>query len=136
MKTTVWLAAFAVILSTGVMASPQVAVLDGTSWKVDVEPDGMAKEKGEKQFKETLTFADGNVSLSAPKVGFEASPYSVLKSGENPKDFTFKAERASVGEGSSVWTGTVHENNLKGKLIWTKNDGTVLTYTFSGNKLD
>jgi len=136
MKTTVWLAAFAVILSTGVMASPQVAVLDGTSWKIDVEPDGMAKDKGEKQFKETLTFADGNVSLSAPKVGFEASPYSVSKSGENQKDFTFKAERASAGEGNSVWTGTVHENNVKGKLIWTKNDGTVLTYSFSGNKLD
>jgi hypothetical protein len=94
----------------------------------------MAQDKGEKQFKETLTFADGNVSLSAPKVGFEASPYSVSKAGE--KDLTFKAVRTSAGEGSSVWTGTVHDNNLEGKLIWTRNDGAVLTYTFKGNKLD
>ena len=134
MRKTVWLAACAIILSTIAVASHEVAVLDGTSWKVDVEPDAMAQEKGEKQFKETLTFAEGNVSLSAPKVGFEASPYSVSKTGE--KDWTFKAERASAGEGSSVWTGTVHANNLEGKLIWTKNDGGVLTYTFKGNKLD
>ena len=134
MRKPVGLAVLAIIVSTLALASPKVAVLDGTSWKVDVEPDSMSKDKGEKQFKETLTFADGNVSLSAPKVGFEASPYSVTKNGE--KDFTFKAERASTGEGNSVWTGTVHGDDVDGKMIWTKNDGAVLTYTFKGNKLD
>lgn len=137
MRKTLSLAVLAILLCTAAVAvadSAHVAVLDGTSWKVDVEPDEMTKNKGEKQFKETMTFADGNISLSAPKVGFEASPYSVVKSGE--KDMTFKAERTTSGEGSSVWTGTVHGNNLDGKLIWTKNDGSVLTYTFKGNKLD
>ena len=134
MRTIVCLAACAIILSTRAMAGHEIAVLDGTSWKVEVEPDAMAKDKGEKQFKETLTFAAGSLSLSAPKVGFEASPYTMTKAGE--KDWTFKAERASTGEGSSVWTGTVHENNVEGKLIWTKNDGAVMTYTFKGNKLD
>lgn len=134
MKKTVWLALCAMILSTMAIANPKVAVLDGTTWKVDVEPDSMAKDKGEKEFKETLMFADGNITLSAPKVGSEASPYSVMKSGE--KDFTFKAERYSSGEGSSVWTGTVHGKDLEGKMILTKNDGAVMTYTFKGNKLD
>jgi len=134
MKKLAWLAASAILLSTVALASPSVAVLDGTSWKLDVEPDSMTKDKGEKQFKETLTFADGNVTLSAPKVGSEASPYSVKKPGE--KDMTFTAERVSYGEGSSVWTGTVHGKDLDGKMIWTKNDGSVLTYTFKGNKLD
>ena len=134
MRKTAWLAVFAIIICSMATASPQVAVLDGTSWKVDVEPDDMAKKMGEKQFKETLTFAEGNVSLSAPKVGFWASPYSVSKTGE--KDYTFKAERTSAGEGSSVWTGTVHGDDLEGKLIWTKNDGAVFTYTFKGHKLD
>jgi hypothetical protein len=134
MRKLAWLAASAIVLSTVAMASPKVAVLDGTSWKLDVEPDSMAKDKGEKQFKETLTFADGNVTLSAPKVGSEASPYSVTKAGE--KDMTFTAERVSYGEGSSVWTGTVHGKDVDGKMIWTKNDGSVLTYTFKGNKLD
>jgi hypothetical protein len=134
MRKTAWLAALGIVLATVAVAGPQVAVLDGTSWKVEVEPDAMAKDKGEKEFKETLTFADGNVSLSAPKVGSEASPYSVTTTGE--KEWTFKAERMSSGEGSSVWTGTVRGKSLDGKLIWTKNDGTVFTYTFKGNKLD
>jgi len=134
MRKTVWLAAFTVILSTLAMAGSDVAVLDGTSWKVNVEPDDMSQKKGEKQFDETLTFADGNVSLSAPKVGFEASPYTLTKTGE--KDYTFKAVRSSSGEGSSVWTGIVNDKSLEGKLIWTKNDGAVLTYTFNGSKLD
>jgi len=134
MKKILLLAVFAITLWTLAIAGHQVAVLDGTSWKLDVEPDTMAKDKGEKQFKETLTFADGSVSLSAAKVGFEASPYSVTKAGE--KDYTFKAERSSEGEGSSIWTGTVHGNNLDGKMILTKTDGSVLTYTFKGTKLD
>ena len=134
MRKTAWLAVAATILSTVAIAGHQVAVLDGTSWKIDVEPDSMTKDMGEKQFKETLTFADGNISLSAPKVGFEASPYSVVSAGE--KDWTFKAERATAGEGSSVWTGTVHEKDVEGKLIWTKNNGAVLTYSFKGSKLD
>ena len=134
MRKIVGLAVLAILVCTVAIASSQVAVLDGTSWKVEVEPDSMAKDNGEKEFKERLTFADGNVSLSAPKVGFEASPYSVTKAGE--KSWTFKAERASAGEGSSVWTGTTHGDELEGKLIWTKNDGAVLTYTFKGHKLD
>ena len=91
MRTIVCLAVFAMILSTMAIAGHEVAVLDGTSWKVEVEPDAMAKDKGEKQFKETLTFADGSLTLSAPKVGSEASPYTMSKAGE--KDWTFKAER-------------------------------------------
>jgi len=134
MKKILALAVFAIVLATVAVAGHQIAVLDGTSWKVDVKPDDMSKDKGEKDFKETMTFADGNVSLSAPKVGFGASPYTVTQAGE--KDWTFKAERSTGGEGSSVWTGTVHEKDVEGKLIWTKNDGSVLTYTFKGNKLD
>ena len=76
MRKIAWLAVSAIVLSTVALASPKVAVLDGTSWKVDVKPDSMAADKGEKDFKETLTFADGNVTMSAPKVGSEASPYS------------------------------------------------------------
>ena len=137
MRKIVGLAALAILLSTvGMMAiaSPDVAVLDGTSWKVNVEPDSMTKDKGEKQFKETLTFAGGNMSLTAAKVSGESSPYSVTKAGE--KDWTFKSERTTTGEGNSVMTGTVHEKEMEGKLIWTKNDGAVMTYTFKGNKLD
>ena len=134
MRKTAWLAVCAMILSTVAFANPKVAVLDGTSWKIEVEPDSMAKDKGEKQFRETLTFADGNITLSNPKVGSEVSPYSVTKAGE--KDLTFKAERTSWGEGIAVWTGTVHEKEVQGKMILTKSNGAVFTYDFHGSKLD
>jgi hypothetical protein len=134
MRKTLGLVVLAIMCSSVALASHEVAVLDGTSWKVEVKPDSMAKDKGEQEFKETLTFADGNVSLSAAKVGGAPSPYTVSKTGE--KDMTFKADRSSAGEGSSTWTGTVHGNDVEGKLIWTKNDGAVLTYTFRGSKLD
>ena len=134
MRRFIWLAVFAIILSTVAFAGPEVPVLDGTSWKVDVKPDTMTHDKGEKDFKATLTFADGKLTVSDPKVGSDPSPYSVERSGE--KDFTFRSDRASAGEGSSVWTGLVRGKSIEGKLIWTKNDGAVFTYTVSGNKLD
>jgi hypothetical protein len=134
MRRTAGLAVLAIALSTVAIAGHQVAVLDGTSWKVEVKPDATTKDKGEKDFKETLTFADGKLSLSAAKVGTEASLYSVTKEGE--KDLSFKSERDSSGEGNSVWTGTVHGKNVEGKLIWTKNDGAVYTYSFKGDQLD
>ena len=133
MRKTSGLAVLAIILCSMAFATPQLAVLDGTSWKVEVKPDSMAKDKAEQEFKETLTFADGGVTLSAAKVGGDPAPYTVSKAGE--KDLTFTAERKSAGEGSSTWTGTVHGDDVEGTLVWIKNDGAVLTYTFKGSKL-
>ena len=48
----------AMMFSAVAVADHQVAVLEGTSWKVDVEPDGMAGDKGEKEFKDSLIFAE------------------------------------------------------------------------------
>jgi hypothetical protein len=117
------------------IGSEKVAALDGTSWKIDVVPDAMAKTKGEKEYKEVLTFADGMVTMNeGQKVGFASSSYEVTKSGE--KDWTFKTEQKSESTGRSIWTGTIHEKGFEGKLILTKHGGAVLTYTFKGNKLD
>jgi hypothetical protein len=135
MKRSIAGLAVVVLASSLALASHKVAVLDGTSWKVDVEPDSMAKEKGEKSFKENLTFAEGRVSMSeCKKVGFDASDYSLSKDGE--KNWTFKAEQESDSQGTTIWTGNVHGNLMHGKMIWTKKDGTVLTYDFHGEKLD
>ncbi|HEX4826015.1 MAG TPA: hypothetical protein VFV19_17085 [Candidatus Polarisedimenticolaceae bacterium] len=123
----------AIMLCSMAVASPKLAVLDGTSWKVEVKPDSMAKDKAEQEFKETLTFADGNVTLGAAKVGGDPAPYTVSKTGV--KDLTFTAERKSAGEGSSTWTGTVHGDDVDGTLVWIRHDGVVLTYTFKGSKV-
>ena len=135
MKHLAWLVALALAFGMTAFASEKVAALDGTSWKIDVAPDGMAKEKGEKDYKEVLTFADGMVTMNeGQKVGFPSSPYEVSKSGE--QDWTLKTEQVSETSGRSIWTGTVHEKSITGKLIMTRKGGAVLTYTFKGNKLD
>lgn len=135
MKHVAWLAALVFAVGMAAFASEKVAALDGTSWKINVEPDSMAQEKGEKQYNEVATFADGMVSMKeGQKVGFPSSPYEVTKSGD--KDWTFKTEQESATAGRSIWTGTIHENSITGKLIVTQRGGTVVTYTFKGNKLD
>jgi hypothetical protein len=135
MKHVAWLAAPALAFCMVAYASEKVAALDGTSWKVELGPDHMAKEKGEKEYKEVLTFADGMVSMNeAQKVGFASSPYDLAKSGE--KDWSFKTAQNSDSMGQSVWTGTIHEKGMEGKMILTKKDGAVLTYTFKGGQLN
>ena len=135
MKHIAWLAAVVFAFGMLAFASEKVAALDGTSWKIDVGADAMAKQKGEKDYKEVLTFADGMVSMKeGQKVGFGSSHYEVAKSGD--KDWTFKSSQDSQSVGQSVWTGTIHETSIEGKLIMTKNGGSVLTYTFKGSKLD
>jgi len=135
MKHVAWLTALVFAFGMLAFASEKVAALDGTSWKIEVGPDAMAKQKGEKEYKEVLTFADGMVSMKeGQKVGFGSSHYEIAKSGD--KDWTFKSEQDSQSIGQAVWTGTIHENNMEGKMIMTKKDGAILTYTFKGNKLD
>lgn len=134
MRKFAWLAALAIGVSTLAIAGNQVAVLDGTSWKLEVDPDSMAKGKGAEQFKPTMTFADGKVTLTDSKGTFDAFPYTVEKS--DKKELTFKTEQISTTEGTSIWTGTIHDNNIEGKRIWTKLNEEVWTYTFKGSKKD
>ena len=113
-------------------AAQKISDLDGTSWTIDVSPDGMAKEKGEKEFHDTITFADGLlVTSEGPKLGFGSASYAPARSGD--KDWSFRAEQESENRGRYVWSGTVHEGDMRGKLVWTRPDGTVLTYTFHGD---
>ena len=135
MRQFAWLMVIGLAFCMVAFASEKVAALDGTSWKIEIGPDSTTKAKGEKGYKEVMTFADGMVTMNeGQKVGFASSPYEVAKSGE--KDWTFKTEQESATSGRSTWTGTIHENNITGKLILTQKGGTVVTYTFKGTKLD
>jgi hypothetical protein len=45
-------------------------------------------------------------------------------------------ELTSRDEVKWTWTGTVQGASMNGKLIQTRPDGSVLTYTFKGSQLD
>jgi hypothetical protein len=132
-KTVAWGAGLLLLTAGMAWADAKNASLDGSSWKVEVSPDGMAKEKGEKEFHETFTFADEKLmTTEGQRMGFESAPYSLSRSGD--KDWGFSVNQASPTQGSYTWSGTVHGNEMRGKLVWTKADGSVLTYTFKGDK--
>jgi hypothetical protein len=134
MRKLVWLPAFVMVLSGLVLAEHEVAPLDGTSWKLEVNPDSMARDKGADQFKPTMTFADGKVTLTDSRGTFEPSSYSVEQT--DKKELTFRTEQSSPTEGTSVWTGVIHEKSIEGKRVWTKLNQEIWTYSFHGRKKD
>ena len=132
-KNFAWAAGLLLLTAGIAWADAKPSGLEGTSWKVDVNPDGMAKDKGEKDFHETFTFADERlVTSEGQRLGFGSAPYKLSRSGD--KDWGFSAEQESDTQGKYVWSGTVHEGNMRGTLVWTKSDGSVLTYSFKGDK--
>ncbi len=106
--------------------------LDGTTWSVKLTPDEAAKQKNEKGFNDTLIFQGGKVTMTeCIKRGFPSSAYAP---GDAAQPSSFKAEQASQTEGKTRWVGAVANNAIKGTMIWTKNDGTVVNYTFEGTQ--
>lgn len=121
-------AAQAVPVKLEATASP----LEGSRWQVKVSPDEAATEKGEHPFDDTIVFQGGKVSMSeCVKVGFEATPYSVTKSGTG---WSFRTEQFAAKLGTTVWTAEIEGSTIRGKLVSTKNDGNILVYSFDGKK--
>jgi hypothetical protein len=122
--------AFSLLLPNTVLAVPRDAFV-GT-WEVVVTPDeGTA---GEKEFKDTFTFKGMQFTSAAFKQrGFDSTTYEEdTRSGIAA---TFKAEgKSKTNQGTAVWTGQSQAQTLNGELTWTKPDGTVLHYTFKGER--
>ena len=109
--------------------SSEAAALEPSKWIVKVVPDPKAAANGEKEFPDTLVFQNKKVLMTeCAKYGFEASAYTLEKKGAK---WSFRSEQTSKS-GTSVWTGEIKGQAIKGKMVWTKEDGTVLNYTFEG----
>ena len=135
-RTLVLVGLLALAVAPAVMAAAQTqamgGALDGTKWTVKVTPDDAAMKKGEKVFDDVLVMDGGYVTMSeCVKWGFKASKYATAKSGEG---WSFQTEQTSDKEGKSTWTADVMGDAVKGKMVWTKSDGTVLNYMFEGKK--
>jgi hypothetical protein len=104
------------------------------AWKIEVTPDEDSRSAGSKEFKDTLTFKGNQVtSTTLAAKGFAAMLYEEDTRGGIVA--TFKAEgKSKKGEGAVVWTGTSSGGQIKGELTWTKDDGKVLKYEFTGER--
>ena len=116
----------------GVAIACYATLLDGTHCKVKVVPDKLAAEKGEKEFDDTLSFADGKFSSSVFLAkGFKPATYE-YESEDSEADFG--VDQTNVTYGVLHWQGSISGKELLGELIWKKEDGTNLHYTFEGTR--
>ena len=114
------------------MAASAATALEGTKWQVTVTPDAAAKKAGEKASKDTLIFKNGHMTSTAcVKYGFSATPYTATASGQGA---SFQTTQSSKKEGTMVWSGQAVGNTISGTTMWTKKNGEMLHYQFSGKK--
>jgi len=98
------------------------------TWKVKVTPDADAAAKGEKQTEDTLMIEQGILrSTTWDAYGFPPSPYTL-------QGTTFTADPLSRQAGKIHWSGIVTGDAVAGRMVWTRKDGSVLNYTFSGSR--
>jgi len=123
----------AVLLVFAFVATPALARKKPSeygSWNVSVTPDADAAAKGEKASKDTLVLQQGVFRSEAWYLyGFTSAGYKV-----HGKDFAVDTE--SKQNGTIRWSGLINGDSIAGRMVWTRKDGTVLNYTFSGARAE
>jgi hypothetical protein len=128
--------AFAVLLLLALVPREARAAdaLVGT-WKIKITPDDDARRAGEKKEIEDRITLKGSTFVSErwrKEHKFEPVQYE-----EDTRRYgiaQFSAKPQSKTGGTMEWTGMVAASEMKGEITWTKPDGTVLRYTFQGEK--
>jgi hypothetical protein len=126
--------AFLGLLLAGVLGLNLADPLEN-QWNIKVMPDPQASSGGARAFDDVLTFKNGIfTSQTLLKKGFKP-----VQADEDTRRFgpaTFTAVQNSDTDGTAKWTGTVAAASISGDLIWTKKDGTILNYSYSGQRSD
>jgi hypothetical protein len=106
---------------------------EGTTWHITVTPDDDARGSGERGFDDTLTFKAGKFTSDTFKAkGFDAIDFdSDTRRGPLA---AFTANTKSDSNGTAKWTGTTTGSDISGNLVWTKADGSVVNFSFTGEK--
>jgi hypothetical protein len=123
-----------VVLLAGTSAMHLADPLEN-QWNIKVMPDPQASGGGARAFDDVLTFKNGIFTSQALlKKGFKP-----VQADEDTRRFgpaTFTAVQNSDTDGTAKWTGTAAAASISGDLIWTKKDGTMLNYSYSGQRSD
>ncbi len=123
----------AVLLALLITATPLVAkkktLNEEGAWNLRITPDTQAAAQGEKVINDTLILQQGFLrsKASTDEHAFGTGPYTLRGS-------EFTAQIKSNYEGKIDWSGLWTGDTIAGRMVWTRRDGTVLTYTFSGTR--
>jgi hypothetical protein len=107
-------------------------VFDG-KWKVTITPADDNPGPREKEFQDVIGF--GGMKFMSKT--FEAKGFKPVTYEEDTRRgpiARFTAKPESEKQGTMEWTGTATGVDMQGEMTWTKPDGTVLRYTFKGEK--
>jgi hypothetical protein len=100
------------------------------AWTVSVTADDPTQGNN---FDDVLTFkGDQFVSDAMSKRGFATTQYNEWTTPMGAASFDAKPH--SDAQGDAAWHGDVAGDQLTGTLIWTKKDGTVVHFSYSGSK--
>ncbi|PYQ12051.1 MAG: hypothetical protein DMH00_06855 [Acidobacteria bacterium] len=125
------LAAFspgALAAGKGKIPSKTVAAPEEGIWQVKITPDPDAAAKGEKESEDQLLLRKGRFhSPGCDAFGFGPAPYRTAGG-------TWMSDTESKTDGRIHWHGEVSGDSISGEMVWTKTDGTVLKYGFTGSR--
>jgi hypothetical protein len=132
--------AFLTILATACLAAAPVPGKLKTGdpfygkWKITVTPNGTdANLPGVKEFDETLEFTPEKMSAKVMgEHGFKPADYNEDLRVYGPAKFT--CTQNSDKEGKAEWGGFTTGTEMQGTLVWTKKDGTIVHYDFTGDQ--
>lgn len=122
------------LLVVCLIASPARAAdaLEGR-WNIKVTPDEEARQARQREFDDVLTFkALQFTSDHLKKIGFASAQYDEDSRRNGPATFTVTL--TSDKQGAVKWSGMSTGQDIKGTLVWTQKDGTILNFTFQGTR--
>ena len=100
-------------------------------WKCTITPS--EENPQEKEFEDLLTFGGSKfVSKKFLALGFK--PVVFESDTRRGPLGTFIAKPESEKNGTMEWRGTTTGVDISGEMTWTKADGTVLRYTYKGER--
>ena len=98
-------------------------------WQVLATPIESSLEQGATESLQTLHFDGSMVEIRGP-LGGDFPPAEFETAGP---DFRMILRQQKLG--TLLWTGQMEDGWIEGWVRWTRKDGTILTYRFSGQRV-
>ena len=98
------------------------------AWRLQFSPDNAALDDGAQEFKDAILFHNNQISAEAfAMYGFTTTAYTVAADTR-----IGTASMTSDTQGTLQWAVRSTGGQLVGLLVWTKADGAVHRYAFTG----